>query len=101
MLTAMFALRIEPDRVVAAEVSDRVAAALLDAGEHVFLGNPESLAELAHRLGRGLVTISRSIARADSGRASLQRDRQPTRTSLPLAQTRVKAKVEGRLSRAG
>ncbi len=55
-----FALRVESQSVVAAEVTDRNAASLLDRGEPVLLGTFADLNALAHRLGLSLVMISRA-----------------------------------------
>lgn len=55
-----FALRVEPQSVVAAEVSDRTAASLLDRGEPVLLGTFSELNALAQRLRLSLVMISRT-----------------------------------------
>lgn len=67
MPTQIFALRLEPWRLVAAEVTDEAAATLLDAGEQVLLGTFEELGSLALRLARPLVFIARASA---SGAAS-------------------------------
>lgn len=60
MLLHYFALRVESQSVVAAEVSDRHAASLLERGEPVLLGTFAELNGLAQRLGLSLVMISRS-----------------------------------------
>lgn len=56
-----FALRIESHSLVAAEVSDETAAALLDRGEPLLLGTFTELGALSHRLGLPLITISRTV----------------------------------------
>ena len=64
MSVHFFAIRIETHRLVAAEVHDRAAAALLDAGQQILLGTVEELGKLAARLQRPLVTISCAPTRA-------------------------------------
>lgn len=58
MCHCYFALRIEPNRLVATEVSDR-AAASLDAGKPVLLGTVDDLRILARRIRLPLVTTAR------------------------------------------
>ena len=58
MSIQFFAVRVETFRLVAAEIHDRAAAALLDAAQPVLLGTVEDLRRLAARLRRPLVTIS-------------------------------------------
>jgi len=70
MAVHLFALRVEPHRLVAAEITDGAAAALVDAGEPVLLGTVEELRRLAFRLRRPLVTISRAPSRPASKRDS-------------------------------
>ncbi len=74
-----FAIRIETFRVVAAEIHDGAAAALLDAGQPILLGTVEELSKLAARLGRPLLTISRAPTRLVSRRTAM-----PARTSPAL-----------------
>ena len=59
MCHCYFALRIEPNRLVAKEVTDRAAAASLDAGEPVLLGTVADLRVVARRIRLPLVTILR------------------------------------------
>ena len=60
MSVHIFAVRIERLRLVAAEIHDRAAATLLDAGQPILLGTVEELNKLATRLQRPLLTISRA-----------------------------------------
>ncbi len=64
MSVHLFAVRIETFRLVAAEIHDRAAAALLDAGQPILLGTVEELGKLAARLRRPLLTISRAPTRS-------------------------------------
>jgi len=70
MPTQIFALRLEPWRLVAAEVTDEAAATLLDAGEQVLLGTFEELGSLALRLARPLVFIARASASGGASRGT-------------------------------
>ena len=67
MCHSLYALRIEPSRLVATEITDRAAAASLDAGEPVLLGNVQDLHILAQRLRLPLVTIARTRGLRRSG----------------------------------
>ena len=78
MSVHFFAVRIETFRLVAAEVDDRAAAALLDAGQPLLLGTVEDLSKLAARLQRPLLTISRAPTRSASAWNPM-----PTRTLRP------------------
>ena len=80
MPTQIFALRLEPCRLVAAEVTDEAAATLLDAGEQVLLGTFEELGNLALRLARPLVFIARASAAGSPGREP-RADQAPPRRS--------------------
>lgn len=71
MTVQYFAIRIETHRVVAAEIPDRSAAALLDAGQPVLLGTKADLSKLATRLHRPLLTISCSPARSAARRGPM------------------------------
>ena len=62
MSVHFFAVRIETFRLVAAEIHDQAAAAMLDAGQPILLGTVEELRKLAARLRRPLLTISRAPA---------------------------------------
>lgn len=64
MSVHIFAVRVEMFRLVAAEVHDQAAAALLDAGQPILLGTVEELHKLAARLQRPLLTISRAPMRS-------------------------------------
>lgn len=63
MAPQFFALRVESHRVVAAEIPDKSAAALLDAAQPILLATPDSLAKFARKLQKPLVLISRTPAR--------------------------------------
>jgi hypothetical protein len=62
MSSQYFAIRIEPTRLVAAQIDDRDAAALLDAGKPILLGTIVELGKLAERLQRQLLTFSRALS---------------------------------------
>ncbi len=68
----IFALRTEPQWLVATEASDETAAALLDAGESIFLGTLHDLGRLAMGLDLPLITIAQPQDRQtpDPGRAN-------------------------------
>ncbi len=59
MCLHFFALRIEPTRLLATQVTDQTAAASLDAGESILYGTDEDLRSLARRLRLPLVTVAR------------------------------------------
>lgn len=62
MANSYFAIRIDAQRLVVAEVDYLKAAALLDAGTPVFLGTAADLVRLAMHLRKDLVTFTRSPA---------------------------------------
>jgi hypothetical protein len=68
MSVHIFAIQVEAERLVAAEIGDSSAAVLLDGGHQVFLGTIEELRKVARRLRRNLVTISRGTGPAVSRR---------------------------------
>jgi hypothetical protein len=58
MSIPIFAIRVEADLLLAAEIDDQVAATVLDSGQPILLGTAEELADVARRLGRSLVTVA-------------------------------------------
>lgn len=58
MANSYFAIRVDAQRLVVAEVDYIKAAALLDAGSPVFLGTAADLVRLALRLRKDLVTFT-------------------------------------------
>ena len=77
MSVHIFAVRVETFRLVAAEVHDQAAAALLDAGQPILLGTVEDLHKLAARLQRPLLTISRARADVPAWNPTPTRDSRP------------------------
>ena len=63
MTLHFFALRVEDQRLVAAEIDPTAAAALLDAAHPLLLGTADDLANVAQRFRRPLVTIARAEPR--------------------------------------
>lgn len=59
MSPRLYALRLEPCQLVAAEVSDATAAQLLDAGQTVFLGAQSELIALARRQRKSVTILAR------------------------------------------
>lgn len=53
----IYALRIEPERIVAAEVDDDAVAVLFDKGNPIFLATRGELAALARRQQKSLVVL--------------------------------------------
>ncbi|MCL4202975.1 MAG: hypothetical protein KJ000_10780 [Pirellulaceae bacterium] len=66
MAQHLYAIRVETNRLVAAEIDPATAAQLLDRACPLLLGTAEHLARVAQRLGRPLVMI----ARGASGRSA-------------------------------
>ncbi len=62
MANSFYAIRVESQRVVVAEVDCLTAASLLDAGKQVFLGTAADLVRLALHLRKDLVTFTRTPA---------------------------------------
>jgi hypothetical protein len=58
MRANLYAVRVDDDRLVAAEVDDVQAAASLDRGRTVLLATPPELARLARLRNRALVVIA-------------------------------------------
>lgn len=63
MSTQFYAVRMEPDQVVAAEISDRKMAELLDAGQSVVLASEADLHRLARLHGKHRVLLFRASRR--------------------------------------
>jgi hypothetical protein len=55
----LYAVRIEPGRMVAVEIPDTTAAVMLDLGRTILLATPSELAALARRQKRFLATLIR------------------------------------------
>ncbi len=85
MANSFYAIRVESQRVVVAEVDYLTAASLLDAGEQVFLGTAADLVRLALHLRKDLVTFTRSPATGAGRRTGVSFDNRvpPTMMSAP------------------
>jgi hypothetical protein len=70
MVTSLYSLRVDSERIVAVEVSDGTAAVLLDGGRAVLLASEADLAELARRHDKFLWIIARRPPRPEPTRDS-------------------------------
>jgi len=68
MKTNLYAIRVQADYLVAAEVADATAATLFDAGHTILLATEPDLARLARRLNRSLAIFSRNAQNASPAR---------------------------------
>jgi hypothetical protein len=93
MSVHIFAIQVEAERLVAAEISDSAAAILLDGGHQVFLGTIEELRKVARRLRRNLVTISRGTGPAVSRHSRNEREPAKDRAATVAPRRAVVAHV--------
>lgn len=109
MANSFYAIRVESQRVVVAEVDCLKAASLLDSGAQVFLGTAADLVRLALHLRKDLVTFTRSptTGAGSPAGASFGNRVASTAMSAParerwLAESRVRAKpIDDRATVAG
>ena len=93
MAVHLYVVSVEKHRLVAAEVQDQAAAALLDAAQTVLLATAEDLGKVARRLRLPLVTIARSAGRPalDARPAADEVDRlAPARVCAPVGRGDVR-----------
>jgi hypothetical protein len=84
--TRIYAVRVDADRIVAAEVDDRLAATLFDNGHSILLATKAELAQIAKRRQKSLAVILRQrtvLARRDAAPTATARMAQSL-AGLPL-----------------
>jgi hypothetical protein len=70
MIASLFAVRVEEQRIAAAEISSETAAAMLDEGRSVLLATELELARLARRQNKTLVVFAQPANLVDGANAA-------------------------------